>query len=204
MQIIRYACFAHADDGSAEWSDARLAFQHNSRFTERYATVEPDLAKPMPVEALHQSTYTRDTVQRCSIMAGETALMVAARILIFLEPRLNHQRFLSLLQHNPEQLDLLLNIPSRPQSTDVPHCQSNFLAMFILRLYLAPPGMFAHVAWLFLNANIPLSDWASVGVKAFDESMEIFGGRQDALNTLKSIYHRTSPLICQSHRELYR
>lgn len=203
MKLIEYASIVDADDVT-EWSDARLAFQHNCTFTERYATAEPLLTKPMPREAFHKSIYARDTLQRCSIMAGEAALMVAARNVLFLERRLNHRRYLDQLKHHPELFDQLLRIPSRPNLSDAPHCQSNVLAMFILRLYIAPPGQYGHIVWLLLGNDIPLLDWASIGLEAFDGTMEILGQRHDALEALVYIYHTTSPHKCQTHHELYR
>ena len=199
VDLVDFAYDADTIIAICEPHDARIAFQLNHKLTERYATAQPALTDPMPGGELFQFVYALDTFQQHYMMAGETALRVAVRILL-LDSRIGLLQYSEIARHRSDIFTQLLDIACRPRPSSVIHCQSNFLAMLISRLLLSPPGPQYYAAWGYLNIDNTSPDFIQEQMEAFIRNVAILYEDPLALPKLHRIYQESAPV---SYREMF-
>ena len=186
---VRLVAFGSSDGRKRalrERADQRLAFQLTCSLMERYAYPPPDVAQPSPRENYRVVQYTQQAFRGRMLLVRETALRVAARVLL-LNSRLGVVQHLDILTTHPQILNRLLKVASRPRDKNAPHSESDFLAMLILNLLLKAPAPFGYPMWtpadhgdLFLSEK-----------QVFNSILTIVCNNKTNLEMLVSIYEKT-------------
>ena len=122
-------------------------------------------------------------------MVLETALRIAARALLF-NHRLGAIQYSRVFGEMPDVGNRLLNIASLPRAADNPHCESSFLAMFVMRLLLAAPAPHGYPAWGNTKIRSASPESGQLQMNAFYRNLSLFFCRPEILPKLSMIYTR--------------
>ena len=202
--VIRLVEFASTTPFAAqdELSNSRLTFQTTYKLTERYAIPTPSLTKVAPRETFFDFKYTQDVLEPHFVMVCETALRIAARVLL-LNPQLSPGDYSPVFTRRPDLIDLLLDIASRPRFSDIPHCESKFIAILILSLLLKLPGPKGYFAWGYVGPKHKILSSTELEARAFASNISVIFSRRGAVEILIDIYQRALAYYPEYYHDLY-